>query len=191
MYTVKNLSKSVVLLVMILLLIPVIYNIIFNGYWDNSKIHFFGTLYTSTDVTGLLFVPQLSSATKIHHRTVWIFGTLNMISNYEENGIHRALVALGFFSGIPYLVNTYLGMRHLETPYRSKIVDIALYTYVNSVVVNIILQHLYVFRWVPINAISIIYIILYYLILYDDIKLIQYLYFKYKNPEETIKNKEN
>jgi hypothetical protein len=136
----------------------------------------------STDVTGLLFVPNLSSATKLHHTTVWIFSTLSMISDYTLNGLHRALVVLCFFSAIPYLVNAYLGLRHLNTHMyvKQKIVDIALYTYANSVAVNVVLQHLYVFRWVPLHIVSFVYLGLYYLILYDDIKLIRYLYYKYK-----------
>ena len=146
----------------------------------------------STDVTGLLLVPNLSTATKIHHRTVWVLSTLNMISDYQVNGLHRALVTLCFFSAIPYLVNTYLGLRHLNTPYiKQKIVDIALYTYANSVAANVVLQHLYVFRWVPFNGVSVVYLILYYLILYDDIKLVMYLYYKYKNPTELIKQNDD
>ena len=166
---------------------PLIYGIIFNGNWNNNLIHAFGTLYASTDVTGLLIVPNLARATKIHHTTVIIFSTLNMISNHELNGLHRALIVMCFLSAVPYIVNTYLGLRHLETPrIKQKIVDIALYTYVNSVVVNIILQHLYVFRWVPFSLVSLLYLGLYYLILYDDVQLIKYLYYKYKNPLELV-----
>ena len=186
-YTVKNLSKSCVLLLILIFVSPTIYNIMFNGIWDNYYIYFFGTLYMSTDVTGLLLVPNLALPTKIHHITVWIFSTLNMISNYEVNGLHRALVALGFFSAIPYLVNTYLGLRHLNTPYiKQKIVDISLYTYTNTIIVNAILQHLYIFKWVKFNIISLLYLSLYYLILFDDIKLVRYLYYKYKYPEDMI-----
>lgn len=192
-YTVKNLSKSCVLLYILITLSPMIYNIIFNGVWDNEKVHFYGTLYASTDVTGLLLVPNLAKATKIHHITVWVFSTLNMISNHEINGLHRALIVLGFFSVIPYIVNTYLGLRHLDTPYiKNKIVDIALFSYVNSVIANITLQHLYVFRWVShFNIFSLIYISLYYLILYDDIKLIKYLYHKYRKGEHVVVVVEN
>ena len=187
-YTVKNLSKSCVLLYILITLSPTIYNIIFNSIWNNERVHFYGVLYASTDVTGLLLVPNLASATKVHHITVWIFATLNMISNHEINGLHRALIVLGFFSVIPYVVNTYLGLRHLDTPYiKNKIVDIALFSYVNSVIANIVLQHLYVFRWVPhFNIFSLIYISLYYLILYDDIKLIKYLYHKYRKGEQLV-----
>jgi hypothetical protein len=189
-YTVKNLSKSFILSIIMASVGPIIYNIISNGVWDNYYTYLFGTIYMSTDVTGLLIVPNLPLPTKIHHITVWIFCTLNMISNYEVNGLHRALVALGYFSSIPYLVNTYLGLRHLNSTYiKQKIVDISLYTYANTIVVNAILQHLYIFRWVTFNVISIVYTSLYYLILYDDIKLLRYLYYKYKNPTELIIHK--
>ena len=122
-YTVKNLSKSCLLLYILITLSPTIYDIIFNGVWNNNRVYFYGILYASTDVTGLLVVPNLATATKVHHITVLIFSTLNIISNHEVNGLHRALIVLGFFSVIPYIVNTYLGLRHLETPYiKNKII---------------------------------------------------------------------
>ena len=38
---------------------------------------------------------------------------------------------------------------------------------------------------------SFAYLMLYYLILYDDIKLVMYLYYKYKTPTELIKQKDD
>lgn len=180
-YIVKNLTKSATLLIILMLSAPSIYSII-NGIWINKPLWILGSLYVSTDLTGLIFVPKLPKPTRIHHTIVGIFGLCNISVDYTKNGLHRALFVLCILSAVPYLVNTYLGLRYLENNnVQRKIVDICLFTYANSVIANVIFQYLYIFKWTTFHYVSVIYFVLYNLILYDDIKLIKYLYHKYKN----------
>lgn len=185
-YVVKNLTKSMILLILILAGLPGFWTMIVTGTWNNDLVHTIGTIYVSTDVSGLIFVPRLPKETLIHHTCVVILGTVNVFMDYSVNGLHRALISLTILSMVPYLVNTYLGMRHLEgTTIKRCIVGICLWVYSASVVVNLILQHLYVFYLVPgflnpwILCKKIAYLAIYYSILNDDIKLIRYLNYKY------------
>lgn len=182
-YTQKNLTKSLILLIILLMSIPGLMVLLLTGKWQTEAIHFLGTVYVSTDLTGLMMVPNLSRATVVHHFCVLLFGTISVLSDYNVMGIHRAMVTLTLLSAIPYLVNGYLGLRYLENKrIREIIIDICLYTYVNSVIVNFVVQHLYVFVWLPAGywTVKLPYMCLYYLIVYDDVNLIRYLWFKHR-----------
>ena len=93
--------------------LPAIIDLYQTGIWPNSTIRFFGTIYCATDIAGLLFVPNLSFATKMHHTVVTFCSIANMSVDYGTPGIHRALVFLCYCSMVPYLVNTLLGLRPL------------------------------------------------------------------------------
>jgi hypothetical protein len=182
LYVVKNLTKSFILFLIVMLSLPWMVDIILYDTWNNTIMHFIGTLYVSTDLSGLLFVPNLVTRTKIHHIIVCLIGFCNLFTNYNEIGLHRALLTLTYMSAIPYMVNAYLGLRHLnQDEMKRTIVDVTLYIYGLSVVVNFLIQHLYIFVWISgFSLIKVIYLLKYYLILYDDLKLVQYLFYKYK-----------
>lgn len=187
-YTQKNLTKSLILLLILIMGLPNMFVLFVTGKWQNEMIHFLGTIYVSTDLTGLIMIPKLSIATKIHHYCVLVFGTISVLSDYNKMGIHRAMVTLTLLSAIPYLVNGYLGLRYLENKnIKDFIINICLYTYILSVVANFIIQHLYVCLWLPSGflLIKLPYIGLYYLIVYDDLNLIKYLWYKHS---QLIKN---
>lgn len=184
-YVVKNLTKSAILFGLLISSLPGIWDIFFHNKWDNALIYRLGSIYVSTDLSGLLFVPKLSTATKIHHTCVIVLGLINVLVDYNEPGLHRAFVSLTLLSMIPYLVNTYLGMRYLEGErVKSYILWVCLYVYSASVILNCALQHLYVFYIVPDFSTEQIvtkslYLLIYYFILNDDVKLIRYLNYKY------------
>lgn len=185
-YVVKNLTKSMILLILIITGLPGFWNIIVTHTWDNKLIHTVGTIYVSTDISGLIFVPKLPKETLIHHTCVVVLGTINVLMDYSVNGLHRAMISLTVLSMIPYLVNTYLGMRYLEgARIKRWIVGINLWVYSASVILNFVLQHLYVFYLVPgfLNPWVLFkktaYLVIYYSILNDDLKLIKYLNHKY------------
>lgn len=185
-YVVKNLSKSGVLLGLLLTILRPLWNMLIYNQWDNEIIAIIGTVYASTDLTGLIFVPNLPRATKIHHTCVMIIATINVFMDYTQDGLHRAFISLTVLSMIPYLVNTYLGMRHLEgAKLKQWIIKICLWVYSVSVLFNCFLQHAYVFWLVPDYSlhrcvIKAAYLMIYYFILNDDIKLIKYLHYKYQ-----------
>ena len=69
----------------------------------------------SNDLAGLFAVPNLPQSTKFHHyTTVFLFMLICSISTEEET-IGRLLVIYTIFSCIPFLVNTYLGLRFFYT----------------------------------------------------------------------------
>ena len=182
-YVLKNLCKSFILCMLMIAGTPIVYGVIFNNYWNNAMIHFLGTVYVSTDLTGLITIRRLSMATKIHHACVLIFGFVSVSSDYNEPSIARAMLVLTFFSIIPYSVNGYLGLRYLkQKDIQELVIDLCLYTYVNSVIVNFVFQHLYILYWLSDSywILRMVYMGLYYLILNDDIKLIKYLYYKFR-----------
>ena len=181
-YILKNLTKTFILFLIVIGTLPWLYDLLLYNIWNNPIKHIIGTIYVSTDLTGLLFVPRLAFRTKVHHTIVCILGLSSIMTDYTQNGLHRALLTLTYMSAIPYTVNAYLGLRYLNRDYiKKQIVDVALYVYSLSVMVNILVQHFYVFLWVPgFSLLKVLYLAMYYSILYDDLKLVQYLYYKYR-----------
>lgn len=184
LYTLKNLSKSMILWFIVFAAIPCVWNVAIYDKWDNTTMFVLGTLYTSTDLTGLLFVPGLSTDTIMHHCIVCILGTINAFSDYNIRGLHHSLLALTYLSAVPYIVNTYLGLRHLSNPIGRRLQDglvsACFYIYTISILINFWIQHMYVFYLIPggITLIKIFYLLGYYIILKDDIHLMSY--FRYK-----------
>lgn len=184
-YTVKNLTKSAILAAIIYWSWDVMIPFLFvHKIWDNRYLTYMGHIYASTDITALIIVPNLSDATIVHHWSVVIFNIFNMYLNYEVPGIHRNLVLLTYFSALPYVVNTRLGLRHLVIDNRQKyiITVIAFVIYSISIILNFIFQvygfiydAIWVDLWIPINL---LYLLLYKNILSDDYVLLKYLYHK-------------
>jgi hypothetical protein len=185
LYTLKNLSKSMVLCFIVFAAMPVIWNVIMYDRWDNAIMFILGTLYTSTDLTGILIVPGLAPDTVKHHIIVCILGTLSAFSDYRVKGLHQALLALTYLSAVPYIVNTYLGLRHLSNPIgrrlQDRMVSACFYMYTISILLNFWIQHMYVYYLIPggLTVIKMVYQSFYYVILKDDIHLMGY--FRYKN----------
>ena len=147
--------------------------------WKSCILFFiliFGTLYSSLDISGLIFVRGLPTATVIHHCVVGILGSLNLLVDYSISGYYRSIIIYTYFSIIPFLVNFYLGYRYISTN-RDRIKKIASYSYkiyTFSLVTNILCQIIF-FIYQEYSNYIFVYIALYALILYDDIKLIKFL----------------
>ncbi len=175
-YIIKNIWKSSVLFFM--LLISTFYFIegFFYNQWYNIFFYIFGTLYTSLDISGLIYVKGLPLATKLHHIVVGIFGTLNLLVDYNQSGYYRSILIYTYFSMVPFLVNFYLGYRYIFSD-EKKLKLIAKFSYkiyLYSLIINIICQFIF-FIFQEFSFTMIIYIMLYGLILYDDVKLIKFL----------------
>jgi len=148
----------------------------YNNWW----ITFYGNVYVSTDLTALLVVPNLPMTTKIHHICVMLFGIVNILVDYEQEGFHLVLVPLTVFSCIPYIVNFYLAHRWSPLPFKNSVlIQLCFWTYGLSILANLFFQHYYVFWLFEPHYINYIYLMMYYMaILRDDIKLMQYLFYK-------------
>jgi len=181
-YTLKNLTKSLLLCVFAFSTLPALWGVVKYDHWDNYEMFFWGCVYVSTDLSGLMWVPDLSNATKIHHIIVCILGTLNAFSDYTQRGLHQALLTLTYFSAVPYIVNTYLGLRHLEDKtIQNSLISSCFYVYTFSILLNFWVQHMYIFYLIPggVTWIKIGYLVAYYNILRDDLHLMGY--FRYKS----------
>jgi hypothetical protein len=179
-YMVKNLSKSIILLTFLVSGIRMLFNGLvyqeYNDYWMTI----YGSVYVSTDFTGLLVVPNLHMTTIIHHICVILFGVINLLVNFDENGFHRVLLPLTAFSCVPYIVNFYLAHRWCPLPFKGDyLIKFCFWIYSISIIFNFIYQHYFVFYLYGDHPFHYIYLFLYYwAILRDDIKLLQYLLYK-------------
>lgn len=174
LYVLKNITKSFVLAFISIYYAKIILNTIYYNEWpDNEALHFIGTLYVSTDVTGL-FLVRLPLSSRLHHTCVLILGGMNMFSDYKIAGIHRSLVYLTYFSTTSYLVNTFLSVRDLtQQNFKRWFSFLCTIVYVASIGVNVYVQHAYFYNFM--SSRSFAYIIVYWMILMDDIILLKYL----------------
>lgn len=175
-YIIKNLWKSAVLSLILLTTSLSIVDGFFYQLWSPTVFLFWGTIYVSLDLSGLVYVRGLPIATKIHHVVVCILGTLNSITDYNMPGYYRSILIYTYFSIVPFIVNFYLGYRYLElNDNRRKMVGyLSFYIYLFSLICNIISQIVF-FYMQPFQWSILFYIAMFTMIINDDIKLIQFL----------------
>jgi len=183
-YILKNVTKSVFLMYLVYIAFnPIIYALR-DDIWDNTSITYMGNIYVSTDLSGLLFVPELPITTKLHHLCVLALGVGNIFLDYSTQNMQRYACIYAYFSVIPYCVNTYLGMRVLlvKKPILKYICKMSLYIYSGCFLMNVLFQHNIAYHLFIENTVDTLYIAIYlcifYLIMIDDIKLIKYFYYK-------------
>lgn len=175
-YIIKNIWKSAVLFFMVVISTFYFIEGFLYDKWYNVFFYIFGTLYTSLDISGLIYVKGLPLATKIHHIVVGILGSLNLLVDYNKSGYYRSILIYTYFSMVPFLVNFYLGYRYIFNDEKKLklIAKLSYKIYLYSLILNICCQIIF-FILQEFSFTMIIYIMLYSLILYDDIKLIKFL----------------
>ena len=175
-YIIKNLWKSAILFLVLLTTTLSVIDGFFYNIWSPTIFLIWGTLYVSLDLSGLVYVRGLPVPTKIHHIVVCILGTLNSITDYNISGYYRSILIYTYFSIVPFIVNFYLGYRYLETnDNRRKLVGyISYYIYSISLICNIISQIVF-FILQPFQWSILFYLLMFTMIINDDIKLIQFL----------------
>jgi len=176
-YVIKNIWKSFVLSI---IMVGVTVNFIdgfFNNIWSNLSFKIWGTLYVSLDLSGLIYVRGLPTATIIHHLVVNILGIINSVTDYNEPGYYRSMLIYTYFSIVPFIVNFYLGYRYIDNNEnrKNKLAQVAYKIYFTSLSLNILSQILF-FTLSQFHYSLFFYIFLYSLIINDDIKLIKFLY---------------
>jgi hypothetical protein len=175
-YIVKNICKSILLFLILLIVINPFINGFIYGIWSNLTFHICGCLYTAIDLGGLIYVKGLPKSTIIHHITTTIIGILNIFTNYEIDGYYKSFLIYCFFSIIPFIVNFYLGARYIisDNLLKKKIAKISCVVYGSSLFFNILCEIILFFT----NEFSysiFFYIIIFIMILNDDIILIKFL----------------
>jgi len=143
LYILKNLSKSIILCYLVTLFSPMMHQVLFYNIWPaNGVFYELGTVYVVTDVTGLLLV-RLPLRTRIHHTCVLILGFCNIMSDYQLDGIHRALIYLTYLSMAAYIVNTYLALRYVAPEgFNRLLASAACVVYAISIGMNMVCQHM-------------------------------------------------
>ena len=190
-YIIKNLIKSAMMAFIFIGMIFVYIPNIINGIWNDSHNRLIGVFYVSNDLAGLMAVPNLPKSTKLHHYTTVFLYTLICYLSTDEETIGRLLVIYTVFSCIPFMVNTYLGIRFFYTRGNeltekqrriNKMIDInrimAYYVYLICCFFNWSYHSYFLVKKISLNALTFEYYI-YYLLLIplinDDIILLSWL----------------
>ncbi len=115
-YIIKNFIKSIVMGFIFLFMISVFIPNLLQDIWVDKHNRIIGAFYVCNDLAGLFAVPNLPSSTKLHHyTTVFLFTIICVISTEQEENIGRLIAVYTIFSCIPFLVNSYLGLRFFYT----------------------------------------------------------------------------
>ena len=193
-YIIKNLIKSIAMSLIFLYMIIIFIPNLKNNIWNDSRNRLIGAFYVSNDLAGLYAVPKLPRTTKFHHyTTVFLFTILCCISTEQEENIGRLMVVYTIFSCIPFLVNSYLGLRFFYTRNKeneltenekkiNKIIDInrltAYYIYLVCCVFNWTYHSIFLVNRINKYEFNFLYLLYYGLlipIINDDIVLLTWL----------------
>ena len=189
-YVLKNVTKSFMLFLIIIFLmndlfIPSIY-----GDFKNREANLFSSAYVANDFIGLLLVPNLPRSTKFHHIVTTSLLLYSYTIDFTEDNVGRWMFIYTLMSTFTFLVNTYIGLRFIETRKDSminRVIDniriFAYYIYLTSCIINwfihILLTSQKVYNF-DLHLPYILYLFLLIPIINDDIILLNWLYNKKK-----------
>jgi len=182
-YVLSNLIKSATLLSYTPLAAVVLYNTMVYDEWDTTKIRNLGCMYCIPDFVSLFLVKKMSNTTILHHLAVCVFNAVSMFNDYQEENVCRLMVVYAVFSTFAYLVNLLLASRFLGIPkWLARYMSAgALFIYAGCCGINWTWQAYYSMRlwgynknnW-PLYA----YLALIFLVVYDDLVLMKWLWYK-------------
>lgn len=194
LYISKNIIKSIFLAYIFYMRFLKIISYIYYDNYDMKEIRYYGCIYVSCDLIGLLFIPKLPKTTQIHH-SITVF-LLFVIGNYDanQNDVVKYICIYTLWSFMSFIVNFYLGLRYFhikeDNDYKlnkfdklgNKIIDkirvIAFYNYAlccffNWIIhFNLLLIRIFTFN---LDFTTIIYYILIIPIIRDDLILMSWL----------------
>lgn len=188
-YVLKNLTKSLMLFLILVffmndLFVPALYNT-----WNNEYANLFANAYVSNDFVGLLIVPKLPKSTKMHHIISTSLLLYSYTINFQEENVGRWMFIYTLMSTFPFLVNSYLGLRFIQTKENSninifidKIRVMAYYIYLSTCFFNWLVHGLLVSNKIYNFNLELPYIIYLFLlipIINDDLILLNWLYNKH------------
>ena len=191
-YIIKNFIKSIMMAFIFFFMVTIFIPNLLNDVWIDSHNRLIGVFYVSNDLAGLFAVPNLPFSTKLHHyTTVFLFTIISIISTEQEENIGRLIVVYTIFSCIPFLVNSYLGLRFFYTrgdkltdteKKVNRIIDInritAYYIYLVCCICNWAYHGMFLLNRIRLNELSVMYMVYYGLlipIINDDIILLTWL----------------
>ena len=181
-YIVKNIIKSVILCYISLFSITDIFIPIYHDKWDNYIINKYASLYVANDIVSLFIIPKLPKTTKFHHITTTILLLFSFSIDFQQNNVGRWLFIYCVFSSFSFLVNLYLGLRHIKETnnivnrFTEDLRVIAYYVYFICCAINWSI-HIYLFisNIYDLNTSHFVYILLLVPIINDDLILLSWL----------------
>jgi hypothetical protein len=143
------------------------------------QVNIFAALYASVDMAALIYNRKNHISTNIHHITVQVFYFYILYYDFAMINLVRPIITYACYSLFAYLVNGRLSIRKLDLKYENEINDLSLVVYINTSVSNWIAQLYLIFfdtPELPFFYTKMLYSILVFIIVSDDIFLMKYLY---------------
>ncbi|ESL11291.1 hypothetical protein TRSC58_00962 [Trypanosoma rangeli SC58] len=179
-YTIANLIKAGILVSLVPFSISHLGNIIMFDVWDTNTLRNLGCIYTVPDFVSMIVVKKMSWSTWIHHLCVLLFNFFSTMNDYSQENICRCVVVYAAFSTFAYCVNVLLASRFLGvSPNVARVLSfVAVVVYFLCCATNWIWQVYYLRKllreghghW-TVYA----YMLLIWLVIYDDIMLNKWL----------------
>tara|TARA_B100001142_G_scaffold97315_1_gene99224 strand:+ start:6423 stop:7055 length:633 start_codon:yes stop_codon:yes gene_type:complete len=177
-YIIKNTMKSGALYGLSIISPPIIYSLIVNdNYYNYNLIIQIGAIiYTINDTVALYKLKNLSNSTKYHHIVSTSFGIISIFTDFYSNDTSKLLFIYCISACLTYNVNLFMGMRFLLS--KKDLITLqqkCLYSYTISCALNWGYHIYYLFtnnHTIPL----VIYYLLICVLIYDDLKLIKWLY---------------
>lgn len=135
-----------------------------------------GGLYSSLDLVSIFFVKKMQKTTLVHHLMVQVFFLVSLFYfDFSKETIGNPIVIYAIFSVFAFIVNIYLALRLITDRFMKIIPTIASIIYQ----VCCLLNWSYQLHWIYTSNIIIWTKIIYFLIIFsiitDDIVLIKFL----------------
>ena len=113
-YVVKNIVKSINLAALSIYSLPyIVYPLVMSQNLNNGLMHITGLFYSSGDFIALMYVKDLPSTTKNHHKVTVFFSFLSLGIDFNNSSLGKLLFVYTMASANAFIVNYHLGSRFL------------------------------------------------------------------------------
>ena len=181
-YIVKNIFKSVLLLMLVPMSSIIFWNGVFKDKWERYIVTICGTLYAATDMVGVVMIRKLNMSTALHHACVMVFAIMTFTFDFYTCPWIQSLILYGCIASFTCTVNLYLGIRFILDKKKQShwifkdLTKFAKWSYVGGICLTWIIQYYYMFFIYSFDMFSTAYAFLSHVILYDDIVLIKHFF---------------
>ena len=180
-YRIVNFTKSAFLGILIIPTFFLLNNVVYFPQNVNYyQVSIFAALYSSIDMAALIYNSNNHISTNIHHITVQLFYFYILYYDFAMINLVRPIVTYACFSLFAYLVNGRLSIRKLDLEYENNVNILSLIIYINTSIFNWAAQFYLIFfatPELPFFYTKMLYTILVFIIVSDDIFLMKYLYY--------------
>ena len=185
LYVRKNAIKSLALTIIAIINYEMIMEMLYYDYFSKNKVILTGIFYGINDTYGLINVPNLPFSTKIHHVVTTMLYLSTLLYDFTDLGYLRGIIVYALFSMFSGSVNGYLAYRFVYplSKYRCYFKKFAYYNYLICFIGEWIYQYKVIINHfmritehnIYYNVGFLVYLSVIHMIVFDDIKLIQYL----------------